>query len=163
MTMPIVSIFPLAAATTTVIVAAAIFIGTAATVLAQGQTQSQGQSQGQASAQSWQQNRPGQYGGTGPVIDYTGRRSDIKPYGFATSGSRTYGVDAGKTIDQRLADDQQRQQEARRREDEAKKRAFEARERGFERDSARIEREARLRLENDKRKLQALERENNRR
>ncbi len=129
----------------------------------QAQSQPVAPAAGQPGAQGTQNTRPARYEGTGPIIDYTGKRSDAPQYGFATSGSRSRTYDTTKPLDQRIEEEQRRQRDAKQREDDAKRRAFEARERSIELDKLRIEREARLRLENDKRKLQELERENNRR
>lgn len=102
-----------------------------------------------------QQGQP-QYG-AGAVVDYTGRYSSQPSGGFKTSGSRTRPTGyPDKTIDQRVNEHNQRMAESKAREQAARD-ANEQRERD------RQLREARARVENDKRKLRELQYENDRR
>ena len=96
---------------------------------------------------------PPVYDGGKPVIDYTGRYSEVAPYGFSTSGKKTRSYANEKTLDQRIDEQNARQREM-------QKTAQAARERAIEQDRQRVEREARQRVENDKRKLRELQREN---
>ncbi len=101
-----------------------------------------------------------QYQPTGPVIDYSGRYSATEPYGFKSSGKSAPLHVPEKSLDQRIEEKNARQAKLER---EAKEREQANREKAIEQDRARVEREARLRLENDKRKLRELSRENDRR
>ena len=101
-----------------------------------------------------------QYKPSGAVVDYTGRYSEPEPFGFKTSGKVSRPQTPERTLDQRI-DEQNSRQAAQER--EAQQRAQANREKAIERDRMRVEREAKLRLEDDKRKLRDLSRENDRR
>jgi hypothetical protein len=96
------------------------------------------------------------YEPTGPIIDYTGRYSEQPKSNFKTSGTYVRPNYQEKTLDQRLEEQHRLADDARRRQDQA-------RERANEQDRLRVEREAKMRLEADKRKLRELQRENDRR
>ncbi len=101
-----------------------------------------------------------QYKPTGPVVDYTGRYSQPESFGFKTSGKTSRPQYQEKSLDQRIDEQNSRQATLER---EAQQRAQANREQAIERDRLRVEREAKLRLEDDKRKLRELSRENDRR
>lgn len=103
---------------------------------------------------------PAQYKPTGPVVDYTGRYSEPEPFGFRTSGKPSRPQTPERTLDQRIDEQNSRQATQER---EAQQRAQAIREKALERDRMRVEREAKMRLEDDKRKLRDLSRENDRR
>lgn len=101
-----------------------------------------------------------QYKPTGPVVDYTGRYSEPESSNFKTSGKTSRPQTQEKSLDQRIDEQNSRQAAVER---EAQHRAQANRETAIERDRLRVEREAKLRLEDDKRKLRDLSRENDRR
>jgi len=100
------------------------------------------------------------YQPTGPVVDYTGRYSQPEPFGFKTSGKTGRPMHQEKSLDERIAEQNARQSTQER---EAQLRDQARRDKAIEQDRMRVEREAKLRLENDKRKLRELSRENDRR
>lgn len=106
------------------------------------------------------QPRPGEaaprYHPNGPVVDYTGRYSETAPYGFKSSGRETRSYAGQKTLDERIAEQNQRVDQTRQREQQM-------RENAEQRDRDRVQREARARLEADKRRLRELQAENDRR